>query len=105
LRRQVDLFEKFGGDRDAACCANSLQGSVVIHVGIIHVICVVTIGVAIVIWVREILLQRTVVFCCHLGDFGSRMQVYFFRKNRGQTNEVIRFIGRERRARKEREKV
>ena len=70
-----------------------------IYAGIIHVICVVTVGVAvvilvgvaIVIWVREILLQRTVVFCRHLETSDRGLKVYFLWKEPRGTNEDVGF--------------
>jgi len=63
----------------------------VIYAGIIHVICVVTVGVAVVILVREILLQRTVVFCRHLETSDRGLKVYFLWKEPRGTNEDIGF--------------
>ena len=84
MRRKIDLLEKFGRDGNAASSTDSPQRSVVVDVGVVHVICVptISIGVAIVVLVGEILLQRitipvgtslSVVFCRHVGDFGREM--------------------------------
>ena len=62
-----------------------------IYAGIIHVICVVTVGVAVVILVREILLQRTVVFCRHLETSDRGLKVYFLWKEPRGTNEDVGF--------------
>lgn len=57
LRRQVELLEQLGRDGYAASCPNSLQRRIVVHVHVVHMICVavLTIGVA-VLGIAEVLL-------------------------------------------------